>query len=88
MPRLKRFNRLAPKIDVIVADGFCDANPAEVDIVIDWGTSESTADVDAERLTQELVFPVCKAENCSNQTLAGATLIHRHNFPNRYDFPD
>ena len=88
MPRLKRFNRLAPKIDVILADRFCDSVVADVDMVIEWGAFESVADVEAERLTHERVFPVCSPEICPNRTLAGATLVHRHSFPNRYDFPD
>ena len=88
MPRLSRFNRLAPKIDVIVADRFCEATAADVDIVIEWGAFESVADVEAERLTHERVFPVCSPKICPNRTLAGATLVHRHSFPNRYSFPD
>ena len=88
MARLDRFSRQAPKVDVIVADRFSEAAVADADIVIEWGAFESMADVDAERLTHELVFPVCSPETCPNRTLAGATLVHRHNFPNRYDFPD
>ena len=88
MPRLSRFNRLAPKIDIVVADRFCEATAADVDIVIEWGAFESVADVEAERLTHEHVFPVCSPKICPNRTLAGATLVHRHSFPNRYDFPD
>ena len=88
MPRLSRFNRLTPKIDVVVADRFGEATAADVDMVIEWGAFESVADVEAERLTYERVFPVCSPKICPNRTLAGATLVHRHSFPNRYDFPD
>ena len=88
MPRLRRFNRLAPKIDIVVADRFCDAVVADVDIVIEWGAFESVADVKAERLTHERVFPVCSPKICPDSDLANATLVHRHDFPNRYDFPD
>ena len=88
MPRLRRFNRLAPKIDIVLADGFHEGTVADVDIVIEWGAFESVADVEAERLTNERVFPVCCPKICPNFTLADATLVHRHNFPNRYDFPD
>lgn len=88
MSRLKRFNCLAPEIDIIVADGFSEAGMADVDIAIEWGEFESVAEVEAERLTHERVFPVCIPEICPNRTLAGATLVHRHGFPDRYDFPD
>lgn len=88
MPRLERFGRQVPKVDVVVADRFGEVAVADADIVIEWGAFKSMAEVDAERLTQELVFPVCNPEVCPNRTLAGATLVHRHSFPNRYDFPD
>ena len=88
MPRIERFSRQVPKVDVVVADRFSDVAAADADIVIDWGAFENMADVDTEKLTHELVFPVCSPENCPNRTLAGATLLHRHSFPNRYDFPD
>ena len=58
MPRPERFGRLLPKIDVIVADRFSEAVVADIDIVIEWGAFESVADVEAERLTHERVFPV------------------------------
>ena len=64
------------------------ARVADVDIVIEWGAFESVADVEAERLTNERVFPVCCPKDCPNSSLANATLVHRYNFPNRYDFPD
>lgn len=88
MPRLKRFNRSAPKIDVILADRFGEAVTADADIVIEWGAVESVGNMEAERLTQERIFPVCVPEICPSATLAGATLVHRHGFPSRYDFPD
>ena len=87
IPRLERFSRQAPKVDVIVVDRFCESLPAHADIVIEWGAFEGVADVDAERLTQETVFPVCAPDVCPNRTLGGATLLHRHSFPSRYDFP-
>lgn len=88
MPRLKRFSRLAPKIDVILADRFSEGVTADADIVIEWGAVEGVTNMEAERLTHERVFPVCVPEICPNSTLAGAPLVHRHGFPNRYDFPD
>ena len=42
----------------------------------------------AERLTRETILPVCAPSVCQDRTLAGATLLHRHSFPHRYDFPD
>ena len=88
MPRFKQFKRLTPKIDVIVADRFSDDVATDVDVVIEWGAFGSMADVEAERLTHERIFPVCTPETCRDGTLAGATLVHRHRFPSRYDFPD
>ena len=88
LPRLDRFGRHASKIDVVVADRFGEVAAAEADIAIEWGAFESTTDVTAERLTRESVFPVCSPSVCPNGTLAGAILVHRHGFPNRYDFPD
>ena len=88
IPRLKRFKRMAPKIDVIVADRFSEAVAVDADIVIEWGEFESLADAEIERLTHEQIFPVCIPAMCPNRTLVGATLVHRHRFPNRYDFPE
>ena len=88
IPRLDKFRKQTPKIDIIVAERFTDADMGEADIVIEWGAFDGMADVIAERLTHEVVFPVCRPSVCPNRTLAGATLLHRHSFPNRYDFPD
>ena len=68
-----------PEIDVITTNRFTDANVADSDIVIDWGFPDIMAD--AERLTQELVVPVCSPSICPDRTLAGVPLVHRHDLP-------
>ena len=90
IPRLERFSRRAPKVDIVIADRLGEENPtaAGVDIIIEWGSFDSTADVGAERLTSERVIPVCSPSACSEGGLAGATLLHRHGCRNGFDFPD
>ena len=90
IPRLDRFSRQVPKVDIVIADrlGECSAKLTEADMVVDWGDFESTVDVVAERLTYEEVFPVCVPSICPNGTLAGATLLHRHALPKGFEFPD
>ena len=92
IPRLERFSRLAPKIEVILADKSCEAVGADADVVFEWGAVASMADVEVERLTHERAFPcaslMCVPDVWLNATLAGATLVHRHGFPGRYDFPN
>ena len=90
IPRLDRFAQQAPMVDVAVSDRFgeCNATLAEADMVIDWGSFDSTTDVVAERLTQEEVFPVCGPSVCPEDGLAGAPLLHRHSIPRGFDFPD
>lgn len=86
--RLERFKRQLPKVDIIVEDRFIDGPVADADIAIEWGTSCAIDNVTAERLTHELVLPVCSQSVCANGPLSGATLLHRHHLSDRYDFPD
>ena len=93
IPRLDRFSRQAPKVDIVVADKLAESDTSEAgaDIVIKWGTFDSTDDVVVERLTQEEVVPVCSPAACPENGLAGAALLHRHSFQNSYNsyaFPD
>ena len=86
LPRIDRFKRQHPKLEVILSNRFVEANAVDADIVIDWGQPATTTG--GERLTQEFIFPVCNPSICHNRTLAGAILLHRHQFPSRYDFPE
>ena len=90
IPRLELFSRRAPKVDIVVADrlGEEDLAAAGADIVIEWGTFDSTADFQAKKLTRERVIPVCSQSACPDGNLAGATLLHRHGLPRTFDFPD
>ncbi len=89
IPRLHRFVRAEPKVDIAISDRFEQtANGARgSDAAIEWGTFDNTDDLIAERLTVETVIPVCSPTACPNAGLAGATLLHRQDFPSRYNFP-
>ena len=86
--RFINFKGLARGVDIVIVDRFGETTLDGADIVIEWGAFDSTGDIVAERLTREMIFPVCAPSICQDGTLAGATLLHRHSFPNRYDFPD
>ena len=86
--RLVTFKDQARGVDIVLVDRFSEATIDGADIVIEWGAFDSTGDIVAERLTREAIFPVCAPSVCQDGTLAGVTLLHRHSFPNRYDFPD
>ena len=88
IPRIGSFRRQAGNVDIVLADRFTESTVGGADIVVDWGSFDSEGDVVAERLTRETVLPVCAPSVCQDRTLAGATLLHRHSFPHRYDFPD
>ena len=86
--RFGDFKDQARGVDIVLVDRFSESTIAGADIVIEWGAFDSTGDIVAERLTREVVFPVSAPSVCQDGTLVGATLLHRHSFPNRYDFPD
>ena len=86
--RIGYFGQQARDLDIVLVDRFTQATVGAADIVVDWGAFDSESNVVAERLTREMIFPVCAPSVCQNRTLAGATLLHRHSFPHRYDFPD
>ena len=86
LPRLNRFRRENPEIEIVIANRFNEHSMVNSDIVIDWGNANNNADW--EMLTQEVVIPVCSPSACPNRTLSGATLVHRHRFPDRYSFPE
>ncbi|MDE0377903.1 MAG: LysR substrate-binding domain-containing protein [Rhodospirillales bacterium] len=90
IPRLHRFVRAEPKVDIAVSDRFEQTGDGacRADAVIEWGSFECSDDVIAERLTSETVFPVCSPAARPSDGLAGATLLHRQDFPSRYDFPN
>ena len=88
LPRLELFKRQLPKAEIIVEDRLSQSAAAEADIAIEWGSFHDSDNVIAERMTHEAVFPVCSGSICSNRTLSEATLLHRHGFRDRYDFPD
>ena len=90
IPRLHRFVRAEPEVDIAISDRFeqTDDGASGTDAVIEWGSFDSTDDVIAERLTVETVFPVCSPAARPSDGLAGATLLHRQDFPSRYDFPN
>ena len=90
IPRLDRFSRQAPKVDIVVADKLAETDISEsgADVVIEWGIFDSADDVVAERLTREEVIPVCSPAACPEHGLAGAALLHRHGSRNGHDFPD
>ena len=86
--RIGSFRRQARNIDIVLVDRFTESTIGDADIVVDWGFFDSEGDVVAERLTRETILAVCAPSVCQDRTLAGATLLHRHSFPHRYDFPD
>lgn len=90
IPRLHRFVRAEPKVDLAISDRFeqSDDGACGTDVVIEWGSFDSTEDIVAERLTVETVIPVCSPSAQPKAGLSGATLLHRQDFPNRYDFPN
>jgi len=90
IPRLHRFVRAEPGVDIAVSDRFeqADDGACGTDVVIEWGSFDSTDDVIAERLTVETIIPVCSPTAEPSVGLAGATLLHRQDFPSRYDFPN
>ena len=86
--RIGRFRRLVRNVDFVFVDRFTESSIGDADIVVDWGSFKREGDVVAERLTREMIIPVCAPSVCQDRSLAGATLLHRHSFPHRYDFPD
>ena len=88
IPRIGSFRRQTGDVDIVLVDRFIESTVGDADIVVDWGSFDSEGEVVAERLTREMVLPVCAPSVCQDRTLAGATLLHRHSFPHRYDFPD
>jgi len=88
IPRIGSFRRQTRSVDIVLADRFTESTVGGADIVVDWGLFDREGDVVAERLTRETIVPVCAPSVCQDRTLAGATLLHRHSFPHRYDFPD
>ena len=90
IPRLHRFVRAEPSVDIAISDRFeqTDDGACGTDAVIEWGSFDSTDAVIAERLTVESIIPVCSPTAQPNAGLSGATLLHRQDFPSRYDFPN
>ena len=77
IPRLDRFNRVAPGTEVALVDMTTPtAWNGQADIIIDWGALESDARTVADKLTKdEEIFPVCGPEVCRDGSLAGATFL-------------
>ena len=86
LPRLNLFRRENPKLEIIITNRFDERTIANPDIIIDWGILEDSAS--SEMLTQELIIPVCSPSVSPNRTLSGITLVHRHEMPKYYCFPD
>lgn len=86
--RFRSFRRHVHNVDFVIVDRFTELTIGDADIVVDWGFFDRESDLIAERLTREKILPVCAPTVCQDRTLAGATLLHRHSFPHRYDFPD
>ena len=90
IPRLDRFVRLAPEIDIVVVDKLLHINTSALnaDVIIDWGHFGDSPDFFAEKLLDEEIFPVCAPQICLAGSLAGATLLHCTGSPHSWGWPD
>lgn len=90
MPRFCKFRRRAPKVDSVLVCGLRGEphkSETDVTIAIEWGTFDNENRRRAVRLTREQIFPACVPEVCPNASIAGATLVHRHDFAPFPDWP-
>ena len=90
IPRLDRFNRVAPDTEIILIDLHGAANwSGQADVIVDWGAVRSDARVVAEKLsTDEEIFPVCRPGVCQDGSLAGATLLHLEHTGRPWHWPE
>ena len=88
-PRIERFEALRPETRIVLVDSRERVDiTARDEIVIDWGTYEDDHDSFAERLSgTEEIFPVCAPGCCPGPGLAGATLLHREDPWNSWNWP-
>lgn len=90
IPRLDRFNSVAPDTEIILTDlnGFANWS-GQADVVIDWGMAKNDTRVVAERLSDnEEIFPVCRPGICQSERLAGATLLHLEHTERSWHWPE
>ena len=89
IPRIDRFEALAPEIDVVVHETSpdADATALDADVIIKWGSFTSSTNVIAEKLADEEIFPVCSPRIRTNGSLVGAPLLH-HEDPRPWNWPD
>ena len=90
IPRLERFNRVAPDTEIILVDLHGPTSwSGQADVIIDWGTIRSDTRVVAERLSgDEEIFPVCRPGVCRDGSLAGATLLHLEDTGQPWHWPE
>ena len=90
VPRIDRFEALAPETDVVVHETFPDADTTalDADVIIEWGSFSSNTITMAEKLGDEEIFPVCSPRICTNGSLAGVPLLHYEDTPPPWRWPD
>lgn len=90
IPRLERFNRMAPDTEIILIDLHGPTSwSGQADVIVDWGTIRSDTRVVAERLSHdEEIFPVCRPGVCQDGSLAGATLLHLEDTGQPWHWPE
>ena len=90
VPRIDRFEALAPETDVVVHEKSPDADaPAlDADLIIEWGSFSGGTNGIAEKLGDEEIFPVCSPRIRTNGSLAGAPLLHHEDPLRPWHWPD
>ena len=90
VPRVDRFEDLAPGTDVVVHEKFPDADTTalDADVIIKWGSFGSSTSIIAEKLGDEEIFPVCSPRTRTNGSLAGTPLLHYEDTPCSWHWPD
>lgn len=91
MPRLCAFRRLAPDVDLVIADGFTreQSGTEAADVSIEWGEFRAAEGAAVEKLADEELFPVCAPSvRPEDGDLSRVTLLHCHASSRRSGVPD
>lgn len=93
IPRIDRFDYRGTAVDVVIEDKWkCpDRIPPGADLIVDYGRFENHLGFDVEKLSDEVVFPVCSPDMARHiaetGSLAECTLLHRKGVPSTANWP-
>ena len=90
VPRIDRFRDLMPETDVVVHEKFpaTDTTVLDADLIIEWGYFSNSANIVAEKLGDEEIFPVCSPRIRTNGSLAEIPLLHYEDTTYSWPWPD